>query len=111
MTTETKQRGQRRTLTGVVTSTKMAQTLTVQIQRTFKHAKYKKYVRRSKKVHVHDPKGEAKIGDTVEIVACRPISKIVRWRLVGVVTAALDRGVEVAAAASTGLAEESGGDS
>ena len=111
MTTETKQRGDRRTLTGVVTSTKMEKTVTVQIQRTFKHPKYKKYVRRSKQVHAHDPKSEARIGDTVEIVASRPISKIVRWRMVKVLTAGRDRGVEVAAAASTGLTAESGGDS
>ncbi len=111
MTTETTKRGQRRTLTGVVTSTKMEKTVTVLIQRTYKHPKYKKYLRRNKKVHAHDPKSQAGIGDTVEIVACRPISKIVRWRLVGIVTSALDRGVDVAAAARTGLADDSGGDS
>jgi small subunit ribosomal protein S17 len=89
----------------------MEKTVTVQIQRTYKHPKYEKYVRRSKKVHVHDPKSDAKVGDTVEIMACRPISKIVRWRLVGVVTAALDRGVDVAEAASSDLGEDSGGES
>ena len=106
---ETKQRGLRRTLTGVVTSTKMEKTITVQVERTFKHPKYKKYVRRNKKVHVHDPESTAKVGDTVEIMASRPISKIVRWRLVGIVTAALDRGVDVAQAANTGLSEEPAG--
>jgi small subunit ribosomal protein S17 len=63
----------------------MAKTITVVVERTFKHEKYKKYVRKRKKYHAHDEKGEAKRGDKVEIVACRPMSRIKRWLLVRVI--------------------------
>ena len=49
-----KTRGLRRTLTGTVTSTKMANTITVLVQRTYKHPKYGKYMRRNNKYHAHD---------------------------------------------------------
>jgi small subunit ribosomal protein S17 len=78
-------RNSRRTLEGTVTSDKMAKTITVVVERTFKHEKYKKYVRKRKKYHAHDEKGEAKRGDKVEIVACRPMSRIKRWLLVRVI--------------------------
>jgi small subunit ribosomal protein S17 len=78
-------RNSRRTLEGIVTSDKMAKTITVEVQRTFKHEKYKKFVRKKKKYHAHDEKGEAKRGDRVEIVACRPMSRIKRWLLVRVI--------------------------
>ena len=78
-------RNSRRTLEGTVTSDKMAKTITVVVERTFKHEKYKKYVRKRKKYHAHDEKGEAKRGDRVEIVACRPMSRIKRWLLVRVI--------------------------
>jgi small subunit ribosomal protein S17 len=92
-----RQRSQRRTLFGRVTSTKMAQTITVQVERTFKHPKYGKYVRKNKSYHVHDPQGQAHDGDLVEIAASRPISKLKRWRLVRIVEAAPERGAEVQA--------------
>jgi small subunit ribosomal protein S17 len=78
-------RNSRRVLEGIVTSDKMAKTITVEVERTFKHEKYKKYVRKKKKYHAHDEKGEAKRGDKVEIRACRPMSRIKRWLLVRVV--------------------------
>jgi len=78
-------RNSRRSLEGTVTSDKMAKTITVVVERTFKHEKYKKYVRKRKKYHAHDEKGEAKRGDRVEIVACRPMSRIKRWLLVRVI--------------------------
>jgi small subunit ribosomal protein S17 len=86
-------RGLRQTVDGVVTSTKMTKTITVQVRRTYKHPKYKKYVRETRKVHAHDEGGLAKVGDRVELAATRPLSKLKRWRLVRVVEAALDRGV------------------
>jgi len=79
------QRNSRRSLEGIVSSDKMAKTITVVVERTYKHEKYKKYVRKNKKYHAHDENGEAKRGDRVEIVACRPMSRIKRWRLVRVV--------------------------
>jgi small subunit ribosomal protein S17 len=79
------ERNNRRTLEGLVTSDKMAKTITVVVERTYKHEKYKKYVRKRKKYHAHDESGEAKRGDRVEIVACRPMSRIKRWLLVRVI--------------------------
>jgi small subunit ribosomal protein S17 len=89
------QRPQRRSLTGRVTSTRMKDTITVLVQRTFKHPKYGKIVRRSKAYHAHDPAEQAHLGDLVEIAATRPISKLKRWRLVRIVEAAPERGAEV----------------
>jgi small subunit ribosomal protein S17 len=78
-------RNNRRTLEGIVTSDKMAKTITVSVNRTYKHAKYKKIVREQKKYHAHDEQGEAHVGDRVEIMSCRPMSRLKRWRLVRVV--------------------------
>ena len=80
------QRNSRRTVQGVVTSGKMAKTITVEIERRFKHRKYKKYIRRHSKVYAHDESGEAGMGDTVELMECRPLSKTKRWRLLRVVS-------------------------
>ena len=49
-----------------------------------KHPLYGKYVRKSKKLHAHDEKNEAKVGDTVRVVECRPYSRMKRWRMVEV---------------------------
>lgn len=78
-------RSMRRVIEGIVTSDKMEKTITVEIERTFKHAKYGKFVRKAKRYHAHDEKSEAKKGDRVEIMECRPYSKTKRWRLVRVV--------------------------
>jgi small subunit ribosomal protein S17 len=75
-------RSVRRALEGTVTSNAMAKTITVEVERTYKHAKYGKFVRKAKKYHAHDESGEARKGDRVEIMACRPISRTKRWRLV-----------------------------
>ncbi|MEE9319984.1 MAG: 30S ribosomal protein S17 [Granulosicoccus sp.] len=76
-----------RTEVGRVTSNKMQQTATVQVERRIKHPIYGKYMRRSKKYHVHDEKNELNIGDTVQIKECRPISKTKSWTLDKVLTA------------------------
>ena len=78
-------RNQRRTLQGVVVSTKCAQTISVQVERTYRHPKYGKFVRSHKKYVAHDEKEEAQPGDRVEIVATRPMSKTKRWRLIQIV--------------------------
>jgi small subunit ribosomal protein S17 len=78
-------RSVRRALEGTVTSNAMAKTITVEVERTYKHAKYGKFVRKAKKYHAHDESGEARRGDRVEIMACRPLSKTKRWRLVRIV--------------------------
>jgi small subunit ribosomal protein S17 len=75
------QRNKRKLFTGVVVATKMAKTITVKIERKNLHPRYKKLVITHKKYHVHDEKGEAKVGDVVRIVETRPISKTKFYRL------------------------------
>lgn len=75
----------RRRVQGIVTSDKMEKTITVQWERQVKHPRTFKYMKRRKKLHAHDEKNEAHVGDLVEIMATRPISKIKTWRLVRVV--------------------------
>jgi small subunit ribosomal protein S17 len=70
-----------RTLTGEVISDKMNKTITVLIERRVQHPLYKKYIRRSTKLHAHDENDECHIGDVVSIEQCRPISKTKTWRL------------------------------
>jgi len=76
------QRNKRRVIQGAVTSDRMDKSITVTIERRFKHPKYKKYIRKHTKVHAHDAENQAAVGDTVEIMECRPLSKSKRWRLV-----------------------------
>jgi len=78
-TTDT--RGERTVLTGKVSSAKMEKTIVVEIIRLVQHPKYRRVVRIAKRFYAHDEKRQAKPGDTVRIVASRPISKLKRWRL------------------------------
>lgn len=71
MSTETN----KKTLKGTVVSDAMDKTVVVEVGRFVKHAKYKKFYTISKKYHAHDEKNQFKIGDEVEIVPTRPISK------------------------------------
>jgi small subunit ribosomal protein S17 len=82
---ETKDRGVRQELTGVVTSTKMEKTIVVKVTRAVQHPLYQRVVRHAKKYYAHDETGEAKLGDTVRIVSTRPLSKLKRWRLQDIV--------------------------
>ena len=79
-------RGARTELTGKVTSAKMEKTIVVQVTRLMQHPKYRRVVRISKKFYAHDEKRAAKQGDTVRIVASRPLSRLKRWRLKEVLT-------------------------
>lgn len=72
----------KRVLTGRVTSDKMTKTITVEVERRVMHPIYKKFIRRSKKYAAHDEAGVAKIGDTVRIEECRPLSKRKTWQLI-----------------------------
>ncbi len=83
--TKTAERSNRRTLQGVVKSNKMQKTVLVSIVREFKHPKYEKRVRRTKVYKVHDEKGEARPGDTIEMMETRKMSKTKTWRLVRIV--------------------------
>ena len=82
------ERGNRRTVVGVVTSDKMNKTRRVEIPRLVKHARYGKYIRRRTICHVHDEQNQSHTGDTVEIMESRPYSKTKHWLLVKVVTKA-----------------------
>jgi small subunit ribosomal protein S17 len=76
---------QRKTYTGVVVSDKMEKTIVVQVTGKKLHALYKKYITRSKRLKAHDENNDAKIGDTVRVEECRPVSKDKVWRLVEIV--------------------------
>lgn len=78
------ERTNRRTVQGVVKSTKMQKTILVTVMREFKHPKYEKRVRRTKHYVVHDEKGEARSGDTIEMMETRKLSKTKNWRLLSV---------------------------
>lgn len=79
---------QNRTLSGNVVSDKMHKTVVVKVNRTFKHALLGKTVTTSKKYKVHDEKEVAKVGDKVEIVECRPLSKTKHMKLHAVLRSA-----------------------
>jgi small subunit ribosomal protein S17 len=74
-----------RTLTGLVTSNAMDKSITVMIERRFKHPVYGKYINRSTKLHVHDENNECGSGDVVMIEQCRPMSKTKSWKLVQII--------------------------
>ena len=71
----------RRVLKGVVTSNKMKKTIVVEVSHRIMHKVYKKYITRKVRYKVHDEKDECNLGDRVEIIECRPLSKEKRWRL------------------------------
>jgi small subunit ribosomal protein S17 len=78
-------RKEKQTLQGVVVSDKMQKTIVVEIMMRKLHPLYKKYLTRTKKVKAHDENNEAKTGDTVRVVECRPLSRDKRWRLAEIV--------------------------
>jgi small subunit ribosomal protein S17 len=72
----------KRVLQGVVVSDKNQKTVVVSVERRYAHPMLGKTVRRSKKYHAHDEKGEIKVGDVVRIQECRPLSKLKSWEVV-----------------------------
>ena len=81
---ETK-RNLRKTRVGKVVSDKMDKTIVVAIADNVKHPVYNKIVKRTTKIHVHDEKNECRVGDKVEVMETRPLSKTKRWRLVEII--------------------------
>ena len=75
-----------RTLVGKVVSDKMQKTIVVVVERTVKHPKYGKIMRRRTKLHAHDENQVCKIGNTVKIRESRPLSKLKSWVLVEVIS-------------------------
>jgi len=76
----------KKTMTGVVVSSKMNKTVVVKVERRFSHPVFKKVVKTTKKYKVHDEKNECVEGDFIRIQETRPLSKEKRWRLLGIVT-------------------------
>ncbi|AIB11130.1 30S ribosomal protein S17 [Azospirillum brasilense] len=72
----------RRVLQGTVVSDKGDKTVIVLVERRVMHPVYKKFIRQSKKYAAHDEGNQFKVGDTVSIIECRPISKRKRWTVV-----------------------------
>ena len=83
-------RNRRKTLNGIVTSRMGAKSVKVTIPYKTPHPLYKKVVNRKTVVHVHDEKDECRIGDKVEIMEIRPMSKLKRWRVTQVTEKAPD---------------------
>ena len=81
-------RGQRKTEVGVVVSDRMEKSIMVEVSRLVKHPMYGKYIRRSTKLMAHDGERSAHVGDKVELMETRPLSKNKRWRLLRVVAKA-----------------------
>ena len=79
------ERNLRKVRTGKVTSNKMDKTIVVAIEEHVKHPLYGKVVKRTYKLKAHDEKNECSIGDTVEVMETRPLSKDKRWRLVSII--------------------------
>ena len=101
---ETTERGRRHHFTGVVLSDKADKTRTVLVEWLYRHPRYDKTMRKRSKFYAHDEKNESHAGDTVEIMATRPLSKLKRWRLVRVVQKA--RTPETVAAAAEAKEKE-----
>ena len=91
-TTATKQdrRGTRRVIVGTVTSTVMDKTITVTVIRRVRDRRFHKFLTNRVKYHVHDEHNAAKVGDVVEIIETRPMSKTKRWRLLKTVTKSVE---------------------
>jgi len=81
----TRPRGNRHRLRGVVVRDKADKTITVEVVRRYRHPRYGKMVRRNSRIAAHDETNAARIGDLVEIVSCRPMSRSKRYRVLRIV--------------------------
>jgi small subunit ribosomal protein S17 len=89
-------RGRRKVRRGLVTRDKMDKTIVVKVETRVLHSLYKKYIKKSNKFYAHDEKNDARIGDVVEIIETRPLSRTKCWRLLNVVSRSIESNVEVA---------------
>ena len=83
-------RGRRKVRRGIVVSDKMQKTVTVKVERQILHPMYKKFIKRSKTFFVHDEENTARVGDFVQIVETRPLSKNKRWRIESTITRSVE---------------------
>jgi small subunit ribosomal protein S17 len=74
-------KGRRQVKVGRVVSNKMDKTAVVAVEETVTHRLYHRYLKKTKKFHAHDEENQCNVGDTVEIVSSRPLSKTKRWRV------------------------------
>ena len=72
----------KRILSGIVISSDLNKTITVNVTRRIKHKLYKKIIRQTKKYHAHDENNEFNVGDTVSIIESKPISKLKKWKVI-----------------------------
>ena len=81
----TAERGRRKVRIGTVTSDASDKTITISIERLLRHPLYGRVVKRRKKLMVHDEQNDARVGDLVEVMETRPLSKTKRWRLAKII--------------------------
>ena len=81
----TEERTLRKTRVGIVVSSKMDKTVVVAIEDNVKHPVYSKIIKHTLKVHAHDDNNECGVGDRVEIMETRPLSKTKRWRVTKII--------------------------
>lgn len=98
---ESNERGRRNVKVGEVVSAKMDKTIVVEVTRRVPHPRYRRVVTRRKKFYAHDENNEARVGDVVRLIECRPMSRLKRWRLGEI----LRRAVQVSAPAPEELTE------
>ena len=72
----------KRILSGTICKATNKKTVVVEVERTFKHPIYKKYIKRSKKYHAHDETDALRVGEKVMIEETRPISKLKTWKVI-----------------------------
>ncbi len=75
------ERGRPQVRVGIVVSDKMDKTIVVAVENRVMHSLYKRYMKKTKRFHAHDENGQCGVGDRVEIVSCRPLSRLKRWRV------------------------------
>ncbi|MBT3393164.1 MAG: 30S ribosomal protein S17 [Elusimicrobiaceae bacterium] len=85
MEKEQDKRGSRKALVGIVVSDKQSTTRVIKVERLMRHAFYGKIVKRAKKYHAHDKDNASKMGDKVEIMSVKPISKLKKWLVTKVI--------------------------
>jgi len=84
-----RKRGRGTLKVGVVTSDRMAKTVAVSVERLVQHPLYKRFVKRTARFLAHDETQQCRVGDTVEIIECRPLSARKRWRVRRVISRAV----------------------
>jgi small subunit ribosomal protein S17 len=89
--TENDERGSRRVIVGTVTSTVQDKTATVMVIRRIRDRRFHKFLTNRVKYHVHDEHNACKVGDLVEIIESRPMSKTKRWRLLKTISRAVEQ--------------------